>query len=158
METNLKGVTNLKAEIVIKTPKDQVWQVLKEVGDIAKFHPLIKKSFATTDTKSGMRARRTCELLPMGQMLEEVVQWEEGKSFTMEVIGGKMLPPHYFMRGTIELSDMGSQTKASFTFSYKLKFGVLGRLMNALMVKPQFKKAPPKYVEGLKNYAEGLVH
>lgn len=158
MKTNLKGVTTLRAEVVINTTKDQVWQELKEIGSIQNFHPLIKKSYTTTEVKSGLGARRTCELLPMGQMLEEVVEWNEGSSFTMEVIGGKMLPPYRFMRGQIELTETKDCTNVCFTFSYQLKFGILGRLMNLLMIKPQFKKAPPKYVQGLKSYIEPLAH
>ena len=86
------------------------------------------------------------------------MEWNEGTSITMEVIGGKMLPPYLFMRGHIKLSGMGDQTKVRFTLSYMLKYGVVGRIMNVLLIKPQFKKAPPKYVEGLKNYVEGLSH
>lgn len=153
-----KGATNISAEIEIDRSKKEVWQVLNEIGAIQNFHPLIKKSYATTELKSGMGAKRTCELLPMGQMIEEVVEWDEGHSFTLEVVGGKMLPPYRFMRGTIKLVDLGTRTKVSFTFSYQLKFGVLGRMMNVLMIKPQFKKAPPKYVGGLKSYVESLSH
>ena len=158
MKTNLKGVTTLKGEAVINATKDRVWQELKEIGAIQNFHPLIQKSYVTTEAESGLGAKRTCELLPMGQMLEEVVEWNEGNSFTMEVIGGKMLPPYRFMTGQIELTESGGCTNVRFTFLYQLKFGVLGRLMNVLMIKPQFKKAPPKYVEGLKNYVESLPH
>ncbi len=161
MEKNIntdKEVTSISAEIGINKSKEQVWEVLKEIGAIQNFHPLIKKSATTTALKSGMGAKRSCELLPMGQMIEEVVAWNERKSFTMEVIGGSMLPPYVFMRGRIELFESDNQTIVNFTFSYKLKFGMLGKLMNILLIKPQFEKAPPKYVDGLKKYVEALSH
>ena len=151
-----KGVTIISSEIEINTSRDKVWNVLKPIGEIGNFHPLIKKSYATTDEKSGLGAKRHCELLPMGVMEEKVIEWVEGKSFMMEVIGGKMLPPYRFMKGKIELFEVDNKTKVIFTFSYLLKFGFFGRLMNALLIKPQFKKAPPKYVTGLKEYIENL--
>lgn len=153
-----KGSTIICAEIEINKPKDQVWAVLKTIADIQNFHPLIKKSSSITNLKNGKGAQRSCELLPMGQMIEEVIEWNEGSSFTMKVIGGKALPPYHFMKGRIELFEIDDRTKVQFTFSYQLKFGALGNIMNALVIRPQFKKAPPQYVAGLKQYVEGLNH
>ena len=149
-----KGVTKITSEIEINAAKDNVWNILKSIEKIENFHPLIKKSYATTDKRSGLGAKRHCDLLPMGEMEEQVVEWEEGKSFVMEVIGGKMLPPYHFMKGEIELLEIKTTTKVTFTFSYLLKYGFWGRLMDLLLIRPQFKKAPPKYVYGLKEYVE----
>lgn len=161
MVSNLKtekGVTIITSLIEINAPKEKVWRVLNFIGEIENFHPLIKKSYVTTNVKSGLGAKRYCELLPMGKMEEEAIEWDEGKSFVMKVIGGKMLPPFLFMKGKVCLEELGvKRTKVSFSFSYQLKYGVLGNLMNILLIKPQFKKAPPKYVQGLKEYVEKLT-
>lgn len=151
-----KGVTIITSEIEIDKPKEKVWGVLSIIGEIDKFHPLVKKSCATTGIISGLGARRHCELLPMGQMEEEVVELIEGKTIVMEVVGGKMLPPYRFMKGRIDLMEINNRTRVTFSFSYQLKYGVLGWLINVLLIKPQFKKAPSKYVKGLKNYVESL--
>ena len=150
------GVTIITSEIEINASKEKIWHVLKLIGEIDKFHPLVKKSNAISTIKSGIGAKRHCELLPMGEMVEEAVEWIEGKSFVLEVKNGKMLPPYHFMKGKMDLIESGEQTKVLFSFSYRLKYGILGRLMNALLIRPQFKKAPPKYVSGLKEYVEGL--
>ena len=157
-KTNTPNATTLRAEITINRPKNTVWEVLKEIGAIQNFHPLIKKSCTITESENGMGTTRSCVLIPMGEMIEEVVEWDEGNSFVMEVIGGKMLPPYRFMTGRINLSESGNQTKVSFTFSYRLKLGLIGKMMNVLIIRPQFKKAPPMYVKGLKAYVEGLSH
>ena len=149
-----RGVTSITAQVQINAPKSQVWDTLKVIGDIEKFHPLVKSSHARTTFQSGLGARRHCALLPMGQMEEEAVEWEEGKKIVMEVIGGKFLPPYEFMQGKIELSGASGVSNVTFTFSYKLKFGILGRMMDVIMIRPQFKKAPPQYVSGLKEYLE----
>ncbi|WP_149304488.1 SRPBCC family protein [Pareuzebyella sediminis] len=151
-----KGATIIASVTEINASKEKVWEVLSPIGDIEKFHPLVKKSHAISTVKSGMGAKRHCELLPMGQMVEEVVQWDEGSSFILQVIGGKMLPPYRFMEGKVDLIEIGKKTKVTFSFSYQLKYGILGRLMNALLIRPQFKKAPPQYVAGLKEYVEKL--
>lgn len=158
MSTAELGATIITAQTEINAEKDKVWNVLKSIGEIQNFHPLIKNSYSTTQVQNGPGARRICELIPMGQMEEEAVAWNEGESFVMEVVGGKMLPPYRFMRGEINLTEQNGKTKVTFSFSYRLKYGIFGKLMNALLIKPQFKKAPPKYVNGLKEYVENLGH
>lgn len=148
-----EGATQLIGSIAISAAKNDVWEVVKTIGDIENFHPLIKRSYATND-RTGVGATRHCDLKPMGAMDEEVIQWEDGSGFTAKVIGGKMLPPFELMVGELCLENMEGGTRATFTFTYKLKFGVFGNILNVLLVKPQFRSAPNKYVEGLKSFVE----
>ena len=151
-------ITTITASTEIKHSTEKVWEVLMLPGEIEKFHPLIRKSAMTTEKQKGVGARRYCELLPMGVMNEVITDWQEGRSFTTEVIGGKMLPPYRFMRGTIKVEGHGQVSHVTFTFSYQLKYGVLGSIMNTLMIRPQFKKAPSKYVGGLKAFVESRAN
>ncbi|MDW3652516.1 MAG: SRPBCC family protein [Bacteroidia bacterium] len=145
--------TILSASTFIQAPQEKVWQVVQEIGDIQSFHPLIKKSYRLNE-KHGLGAERHCELKPMGVMDEQIISWKEGEGFTAKVIGGKMLPPCEYMLGDLSLKAEGRGTRVSFTFRYAMKFGLLGKIMNHLLIKPQFKAAPLKYVEGLKVYVE----
>lgn len=150
---NGDGLTYLSATATIRVPRHEVWEVVQEIGNIMAFHPLIKESRLLNSVK-GIGARRLCQLKPMGTMEEQITAWNDGIGFVTEVTGGKMLPPYEIMRGTLKLEEEGARTRVTFTFCYKLKFGLLGRVINALLVKPQFKGAPIKYVEGLKMYME----
>ncbi len=145
--------TILKASVEIEAPINQVWEVVKDYGNIYQFHPMVKYSRSTND-KEGLGAKRLCKLSPMGEMEEEITMWEEGRSFTSEVYGGKMLPPTRMMKGTLELEAKGNRTIATFQFCYQMRFGMIGRLMDVIMIRPQFKKAPSKYMAGLKHYIE----
>ena len=151
---SVKGITTLNATVEIGAPQSHVWAVLEQPGAIERFHPLIKKSYMISETQKGEGAKRYCELLPMGAMEELITHWEEGQRFTTEVVGGKMLPPFRFMHGTIEIHASEGGTLANFSLSYQLKYGFWGRLMDLLLIRPQFKKAPAKYVEGLKTFVE----
>ena len=151
---SLNGITTMKASIIINATSDQVWNILSKPGNIVNFHPLIKRSYMVGKPQHGKGAKRHCDLLPMGAMNEQITDWVEGESFTAEVIGGKMLPPYKFMRGTVKVLAEGNKCKVTFCFKYQLKFGALGKLMDILIIRPQFRKAPPKYVYGLKKYAE----
>lgn len=151
----VNGITRLEASVLIKVPQADVWRVVKDFGNIKVFHPLIKESYRINHTPE-VGAKRICKLKPMGEMEEEVIEWNEGVGFTARVIDGKMLPPYELMMGKLFLEAKADGTLVTFTFSYKLKFGVLGNIMNLLLVKPQFKAAPIKYVEGLRQYCERI--
>ena len=148
------GTTTIKATCNIDATPSKVWETLEKPGDIKKFHPLIKESFMLSQRESGVGAKRHCDLKPMGAMDELITEWSDGISFKTKLIGGKMLPPLSFMEGEVELENVNTQTQVSFTISYKLKYGIAGRIMDTIMVRPQFKGAPMKYVRGLKNYIE----
>lgn len=155
---NSNGVTTITATSNINLRKDQVWEFLRLPGKIQDFHPLIKQSSMIGSEQYGIGATRQCDLLPMGQMNERIIDWDEGSAFTTEVIGGKMLPPYKFMKGRVNLSEKGDTTDVSFSFSYQIKFGFLGQWMDFLFIRPQFKNAPVKYVMGLREYAEQHVN
>ncbi|MFY0687192.1 MAG: SRPBCC family protein [Cyclobacteriaceae bacterium] len=143
----------LSGQVLIDASAVNVWNVVKQFGNIAAYHPMVKASHAIND-EVALGARRYCQLLPTGVMEEEVVEWEEGRKIVAEVTGGKMLPPCHFMNGILELKPQQNRTQVTFTFSYQMKYGWLGNLMNRFMIEPQFKKAPVKYVNGLKHYLE----
>ena len=89
-------------------------------------------------------------------MQEKITQWDEGKGFTTEVVGGQLLPPYTFMKGRVQMEAQENRTIVSFTFTYKLKFGIIGSVMNTLFIRPQFINAPYHYITGLKKHVEGL--
>ncbi|NRB47108.1 MAG: SRPBCC family protein [Saprospiraceae bacterium] len=148
------GITTITAKAEINATPERVWETLRFPGEIARFHPLIKASRMTSATPAGLHAKRHCELLPMGEMEEVVTEWKEKEGFTMEVVGGKMLPPYLLMIGRVSMKKREEKTEVSFQFSYQLKFGFVGRVLDQLLIRSQFKKAPPQYVLGLKAYVE----
>lgn len=151
-----KGVTSLHAQVTIEASRGDVWEAVRFPGRIQQFHPLVKESWSTSPTDTGTGSTRHCILHPMGEMEEKATDWVEGQGYTMQVIGGKLLPPAHFMEGHLELRTIDvRQTLISFTFRYKLRGGWLGRLMDMLMVRPGFRKAPAHYVAGLKQFIAG---
>ncbi|MCE7995571.1 MAG: SRPBCC family protein [Roseivirga sp.] len=151
----VKGVTRLEASVLIKASRQEVWEVVRDFGNIQIFHLLIKESHKLNHAPE-LGAQRLCKLKPMGIMEEEIIEWNEGIGYMATVTGGKMLPPYEFMTGKLFLEAVGDETQVTFTFSYKLKFGALGSIMNLLLIKPQFKAAPVKFVEGLRQYCERI--
>jgi hypothetical protein len=49
---------------------------------------------------------------------------------------------------------IGSQTKVKQVMQCTVKFGLLGKLMDAMMIRKQSDKGIKKFFAGLKSYAE----
>ncbi len=89
-----------------------------------------------------------------GAIEESALDWQEGKSFTLDIRPLKKAPPFRNATGHFQLDSVGQKTRVALDINYTLRFGLLGRLLDALMVRPQFRKAVPELLLGLKHYVE----
>ena len=148
-------MTTLKHEILINVPKSQVWDMIADLGGVVKFHPLVTKSYYVTDEKQGTGAARVCELGPNTSVNETAIAWKEGESITLDVefIKGQKPPVHYF-HGTLSVRGQGSGTITAMTLEYAPKFGPLGKILDVILLRPQFNKLVPNVLKGLKHHIE----
>lgn len=149
-------MTVLRYEIEIDAPKDEVWKLLANLGDVNKFHPFVPNSYYTSDQLSGVGSSRVCEFSMNDMTVEEtVIDWQEGENLTVQIAFIKgMTPPLKDMRGTLAVKANGSGSIASMEISYQPKFGVAGALMDTMMIRRQYDKMLPSVLKGLKHHAE----
>jgi len=147
-------MTTITNQIKINAPKEKVWDILADFSAIQNFHPGVPKSFATSDATTGLGATRHCDLLPTGGIEERIVEWNEGRDYKVEIYKGKGVPPFKTAIGHISVKPDGNGSIATMSLAYQLKFGPLGALMDALLVKKQFQKAVPGILAGLKLHSE----
>lgn len=91
MKTN--NLTSVKASIDIDVPKDKVWAILADFGNIAVFNPNLKGSFSTSEDSEGVGATRHCDLTPIGAIEERVLNWKDGEEMLVAIYDGKNMPP-----------------------------------------------------------------
>lgn len=147
-------MTTITHEVRINAPKEKVWAILADLGGIQTFNPNVSKSYYTSDSKEGVGASRHCDLLPMGAVEEQVIEWRSGESYTIKITEGQKIPPFKHNFGRLSVKEDGRGSIATMHFEYTLKYGFIGALMDRLMVKSQFSKAIPGILVGLKHYAE----
>ena len=128
-------MTAITSTIRIQASKDEVWKILADLGGVQNFHPGVAKSYYTSDVKEGLGAARVCELLPMGKVEEHVVDWKHGEEMVLTIAPLEKAPPLRDARGRIQLEVDGDETVVTMSLQYGLAFGLLGRLMDALMVQ-----------------------
>lgn len=149
-------MTTIIREIWIDAPRQTVWdQALVDFGNISLWNPNVPNSYSTNSRPQGIGAERHCDLTISGASIEErVVKWRDGEMMEVLITEGKKTPPWKNPTALIELFDERGGTRMRMTFSYTMKLGPIGWLMDVMMVKPQFGKALEALPAGLKYYME----
>jgi len=135
----------------INASKEEVWNIISDIGAIQNFNPNVSKSFYTSEIKEGIGASRHCDLLPMGKVEERVVSWKDGEEFTIEIYESKSMP--FLGEGKFILKEEGGKTNVTMSLTYRMKGGFLGALM-AVFMKGRISKAMEDTLAGLKHHIE----
>ena len=148
-------MTTETRSVYVDAPRHQVWDVLADFGNIYKFNPNLTGSYSTSDANSGVGATRHCDLTFSGASIEEeIIAWNEGESYQIEIVDGTRTPPFKSVVATLAVADEGVGTRVTMTMEYSLKFGPIGRAMDALGIRKQYAKAVTLILAGLKHYVE----
>ncbi len=146
-------MAHFSTQIRINATKEKVWEVLADFGGIYRWNPGVRHSYSTSESSHGLLATRHCELLKGdGYLDEQILEWREGESFKVDIYETN-LPLH---RNVVEFSVEadGSGAIVTVTPNYVLKYGLLGWLMNQLVVRRKFQKGMEDLLIGLKYHIE----
>ncbi|MFC1975698.1 SRPBCC family protein [Chloroflexota bacterium] len=151
-------MTTLTREVRIKAPKEKVWEMLADFGNIHLFSPGVPQSYLTSDQQRGVGTTRHCDLaggpIQNASVEERIIAWNEGESMQIEIYEGTGTPPFKKAVATISVREDNGGTLVTGTLAYSLRLGPVGYLMDKLMVASQFGKAWTGVLAGLKHYAE----
>jgi len=150
-------MAHFSTQIRINAPTHTVWEVLADIGGIYKWNPGVAHSYSTSEEISGEGASRHCDLqTPGGKSfgyLEELAfDWREGEGYKIDIYESN-LP---IKSNVIEFAAKadGDGTIVTLASDYALKYGLLGRLLNQIVVRRQFKKGMEELLSGLKYHIE----
>ncbi len=146
-------MAHFSTQIRINATKEKVWEVLADFGGIYRWNPGVRHSYSTSEAGHGLLATRHCELLNGDDYLDEdILEWHEGESFKVNIYETN-LPLH---RNVVEFSIEadGSGAIVAVAPDYTLKYGLLGRLLNQIVVGRKFKKGMEDLLAGLKYHIE----
>ncbi len=130
-----KTMSTLSITRSIAQPRPAVWQALADFGGVHRFHPLVERSPLHEGTPpQGVGAERTCHFYDGNQVQERVVEAQTDRALEIEMFAGSM--PIRDARIRFELSaTAGNTTEIRTTMRYVPKLGLLGRLMDTLMIR-----------------------
>ncbi len=137
----------------IDAPRHSVWAALADIGAIATWNPGLIGSHRTNDI-DGLGGTRHCDISARHSLAEQVVEFEPARAITFRVNDSTL--PFKTADIAFTLNDSAQQARTELTVSptYTLKYGPLGRILNAVAVRRTYRAGMRELLEGLKRHVE----
>lgn len=145
-------MTKLHHEIKINAPVEKVWQVLANLEAVQHYNPLVKGAHYVSPNKEGVGATRYCDFKPKGFSKERVIEWKPKEVLGLEIAESSW--PMKFSRWWTRLKPEAGGTLVTQDLEYEVKWGVIGKIMNALMMRGKLDKVVAEVFQGLKQFVE----
>jgi hypothetical protein len=145
--------TTIHHEIQAACPSERVWALLSDLEAVERYNPGVRRAAVEGAQRTGIGARRSCELLPKGRVVERVTHWEEGRAVGLEVVESDW--PIHFMRWVTRLEPSDGGTRISQSLEYAVKLGPLGWLLDRMVMKRKLTAALDGVFATLVKQAEG---
>ena len=145
-------MNSFSQEIQIDAPVNKVWETLADIGTIYRWNPGVIESHTTSTGIEGLGATRYCDLGGKNFLDEEVVAWKPNEQLTMRITDTNMPFAHADIRFYLRPEDSG--THVTVSPEYKLKYGIIGTLLDKMFVEKTYSKGMASLLAGLKKHVE----
>jgi len=135
----------------IHAPIAQVWPLLADVTAVARWSPAVDKADLLTVQSAGLRAARRCHFYDGTSVREEVIAVADGRRVRVRLTESSM-PMKRLEAEFIVAETPEGHTKVTMALDYEVKWGLLGKLMGAMMVRGQLVKMETRALAGLNHY------
>jgi ribosome-associated toxin RatA of RatAB toxin-antitoxin module len=143
-ETKSRMPQTVRAASRIELPIESCWDNLRDLTRARHYVPGLTDTVVTTDQREGVGASRIVTHKQFGEMNETVVEWDEGVGLTVRLHkGDKPATPFREASFRYEFRPSASGREACeihTSLTYELPFGVLGRLLDRLVLGRIFRK------------------
>jgi hypothetical protein len=129
--------------------------VLADIGSIHAWNPGVVESHVTSDVSDGVGSSRRCELGGKNYLDEDVVEWRPNEGITFRIVASNM--PFSSADIAFRLRSQGGGTLVSVSPDYTLKYGPIGRVMDAVVVRRMYRKGMVDMLAGLKERVEAAA-
>jgi hypothetical protein len=145
-------MTIIHHEVLAACPPERVWALLADLEAVQHYHPGVRRAAVDGAQRTGIGARRSCELLPKGRVVERVTHWEDGSALGLEVAESDW--PIQFMRWVTRIEPHEQGTRITQSLEYQVKFGPLGWLLDRLVMKRKLTTTLDAVFASLVRHAE----
>lgn len=140
-------------EITINANIEKIWEILVTPAMLEQYDPTVKKSTLISVEKTGMGAKRKVDMLDGKNWFEEkITECKPNELLTYQLTDCSF--PIKGLKHSYSFEKIGTQTKVKQVMEYTVKFGLLGKLMDSLMIRKQSDAGIKKFFGGLKQFAE----
>lgn len=146
-------MTTLQNEITINASVEKLWEILADASILDQYDPTVKKCTLISSNKSGIDAKRKVDMLDGKNWFEEkITVYEPYKALSFQLTDCSF--PIKGLKHSYSFEKVGTQTKVKQSMEYTVKFGLLGKLLDSIMIRKQSDQGIKKFFAGLKQYAE----
>lgn len=143
----------LANDITINASIDKIWNILTDLEILDKTDPTVKKATLISEQKTGLEAKRKVLMLDGKNWFDEkITVFKPNEELVYQLTDCSF--PIKSLKHTYTFQKNGTQIKVQQVMEYTVKFGILGRLMDKMMIRKQFNNGIKKFLNGLKSYAE----
>ncbi len=140
-------------EITVNASIDKVWTMLTDLELLDQYDPTVKKSTLVSTEKTGIGAKRKVLMLDGKNWFDEkVIVFKPNEALTYQLTDCSF--PIKGLKHSYSFEKVGSQTKVKQVMEYTVKFGLFGKLLDAIMIRKQSDRGIKNFLAGLKSYAE----
>ncbi len=146
-------MTTIHNEVTVNASIGKLWGILTDLELLGSYDPTVKKSTVVSNEKTGIGAKRKVDMLDGKNWFEEkITVFKPNEALTYQLIDCSF--PIKGLQHSYSFEKIGNQTKVKQVMEYTVKFGLLGMLLDSLMIRKQTNTGIKKFFVGLKSYAE----
>lgn len=146
-------MTILHNEIIINAPIEKIWEALSNIETLEKYDPTVKNSVATSPIGFGIGAKRKVDMKDGKNWFEEkCTVWQHNEALAYELTACSF--PVHNLRHSYSFEIDGNKIKVRQVMRYQMKYGMLGKILDALIVRKQSDKGIKQFLSGLKTFTE----
>lgn len=138
----------VEVKMRVNFPAKKVWEVLGDFSSIERFSPNVKKSPILGEKSSGLGTKRKCDFYDGTSVIEEIIDYQDGKSFKVELTEFSMPLKSLYAEMKVEGVDANA-SDISMSMDFVVKGGPFGWLMGFFMIRPMMKGIIKKVLTGL---------
>ena len=146
-------MSTLINSITIDAPIDRIWSILTDLELLYKTDPTVKKATLISEIKTGLHAKRKVLMQDGKNWFDEMITvFNPNEKLVYQLTDCSF--PIKGLKHTYSFEIIGNQTKVQQVMEYTVKFGLIGVLLDKIMIGKQFNSGINLFLNGLKTYAE----
>lgn len=145
-------MTELNHEVKINAPTEKAFSVLSNLESVQYYNPSVISAKYITDNHRGVGSARECDLGKDGRVKERVIDYKENEYIAMELYEHNW--PLEFMKWDTRFKPSPDGLIVSQKMQYKMKFGVLGAVLDGLFMKKKMNTQLNSIFLSMKDYIE----
>ena len=140
----------MQAEATIKIARSSrdVFNTINDFGSVHQWNPYVRTVNLLSDNNGGLGSERICYFYDGQELHEKITGFNDGDYIDVNLINPPFPVTDMIAKLKVDAEKDGL-SKVTMRFEYKVKFGILGKLMNSMMIKSQFIKTGERVLNGL---------